>query len=191
MATIGVFCGSSSRVASVHHEAAAALGRTIAERGHRIVYGGGNIGLMGLVADAALAARGEVVGVIPRFLVDLEVAHRGLTELRVVDTMHERKRAMADLADGFVVLPGGFGTLEEAIEVVTWRQLRLHEKPVVFLDVADFWGPLVALVDHMIAEGFAHAEHARLITVASSIDEALAAATTLAPAPASADLKWT
>ncbi len=191
MATIGVFCGSSSRVASAHCEAAAALGRAIAERGHGIVYGGGNIGLMGLVADAALAAGGEVVGVIPRFLVDLEVAHRGLTELRVVDTMHERKRAMADLADGFVVLPGGFGTLEEAIEVVTWRQLRLHEKPVVFLDVTGFWSPLVALVDHMIAEGFAHAEHARLITVASSIDEALTLATTRVPAGASADLKWT
>ena len=191
MATIGIFCGSSSRVAPAHLEAATALGRTIAEHGHRIVYGGGNIGLMGLVADAALAAGGEVVGVIPRFLVDLEVAHRGLTELRVVETMHERKRAMANLADGFVVLPGGFGTLEEAIEIVTWRQLRLHEKPVVFLDVAEFWRPLVALVDHMIAEGFAHAEHARLITVAHSIDEALAAATTLAPAVASADLKWT
>ena len=191
MATLGVFCGSSSRVALAHREAAAGLGRAIAERGHRIVYGAGNIGLMGLLADAALAAGGEVVGVIPRFLVDLEVAHRGLTELRVVETMHERKRAMADLADGFVVLPGGFGTLEEAIEVVTWRQLRLHEKPVVLLDVGGFWGPLVALVDHMIAEGFAHAEHARLITVVSSIDEALTAATTLAPAVASADLKWT
>ena len=191
MATIGVFCGSSSKVAAVHLETATALGRTIAERGHRIVYGAGNIGLMGLLADAALAAGGEVVGVMPRFLVPYEIAHRGLTELRIVENMHERKRDMAELADGFVVLPGGFGTLEEAIEVVTWRQLELHQKPVVFLDVAGFWRPLVALVDHMIAEGFAQPEHARLLTVASSVDEALEAVTTQTSAAASADLKWT
>jgi uncharacterized protein (TIGR00730 family) len=191
VATICVFCGSSSRVASEYRETATALGRTVAERGHRIVYGAGNVGLMGLVADAALAAGGEVIGVIPRFLVDLEVGHRGLTELRVVETMHERKRAMADLADGFIVLPGGFGTLEEAIEVVTWRQLELHDKPIVFLDVAGFWRPLVALIDHVIAEGFAQPAHARLIAVAPTVEEALTLATTRAPAAAAANLKWT
>jgi uncharacterized protein (TIGR00730 family) len=190
MPTIGVFCGSSSRVAPAHRDAAAALGREIGVRGLRLVYGGGKIGLMGILADAALGAGGEVVGVIPSFLFDLEVAHGGLTELRVVDTMHERKRVMADLADGFVVLSGGFGTLEEAIEVVTWRQLGLHEKPVVFLDVAGFWRPLVAMVEHMIAEGFAHPEHARLLSVAHSVDEALAQATRRAPPGARADLKW-
>ncbi|MGH7804562.1 MAG: TIGR00730 family Rossman fold protein, partial [Candidatus Binatia bacterium] len=157
----------------------------------RIVYGGGNVGLMGLVADAALEANGEVVGVIPRFLVDLEVAHRGLTELRVVETMHDRKRVMAELADGFVVLSGGFGTLEEAIEVVTWRQLGLHSKPVVFLDVDGFWRPFVALVEHLIAAGFAHPAHATLFAVAKSVEEALRAATSAAVATRSADLKWT
>lgn len=189
--SIGVFCGSSSRVAEAHREAARELGREIAARGLRLVYGGGDIGLMGLLADAALAAGGEVVGVIPRFLVDLEVAHHGLSELVVVETMHDRKREMAERSDAFVVLPGGFGTLDESIEIVTWRQLRLHEKPVVLLDVAGYWRPLLDLVDHMIREGFAHEEHRTLLALADTVDAAIATASRPVPRPAGADLKWT
>src|SRR6185503_522242 len=138
MRSVCVFCGSSSRIADAHRTAAAELGTLIAARGLRLVYGGGRIGLMGVLADAALAAGGEVVGVIPQFLVDLEVAHTGLTELRVVPTMHDRKRAMFELADAFVVLPGGLGTLDETIEIVTWKQLGLHDKPVVLVEVGSF-----------------------------------------------------
>lgn len=188
--SVAVFCGSSGRVAEVHREAARALGEEIARRQLRLVYGGGDIGLMGLVADAALAAGGEVVGVIPRFLVDLEVAHRGLSELVVVETMHDRKRAMAERAGGFVVLPGGLGTLDEAIEIVTWRQLRLHEKPVVLLDVASYWKPLLELVDHLIREGFAHPDHRALLARAETAEQAVRLATTPATPLAGADLKW-
>jgi uncharacterized protein (TIGR00730 family) len=188
--SVAVFCGSSGRVAEIHREAAAELGRVIASRGIRLVYGGGDIGLMGLVADAALAAGGEMVGVIPRFLVDLEVAHRGLTELVVVETMHDRKRAMAERAGGFVVLPGGLGTLDEAIEIVTWRQLRLHEKPVVLLDVDSYWRPLLDLVDHLIREGFAHPDHRALLARAETVEEAVTLATAPAASLAAVDLKW-
>ncbi len=188
--SVCVFCGSSSRVDETYRRAAERLGTELASRGIVLVYGGGRVGLMGVLADAALAAGGRVVGVIPRFLVDLEVAHSGLTELRIVGDMHERKRTMAELADAFVVLPGGLGTLEEAIEVITWKQLGLHERPVVLVDERGYWRPLWGLVDHMIAEGFAHPEHAELFTTVASVDavfDALAAART---APARADLKW-
>ncbi len=188
--SVCVFCGSSSRVDDVYRSAAVRLGGELAARSVELVYGGGRVGLMGLLADAALAAGGRVVGVIPRFLVELEVAHRGLTELRVVGDMHERKRTMAELADAFVVLPGGLGTLEEAIEVITWKQLGLHDKPVVLVDERGYWRPLRELVDHMIAEGFAHPEHVGLFTTVASVDavfDALAAAPATA---ARADLKW-
>ncbi len=174
ISSLGVFCGSSSRVAAVYREAAAALGVAIAARGWRLVYGGGRIGLMGLLADAALAAGGEVVGVIPEFLRGLEVAHTGLSELRVVPTMHDRKRAMFDLADAFVVLPGGLGTLDETIEIVTWKQLGLHDKPLVLIDIGGFWKGLRTLVDDIVREGFAHPEHAGLWRTAGSIEEAFA-----------------
>jgi uncharacterized protein (TIGR00730 family) len=186
-----VFCGSSSRVASVYQQAAAELGASVARRGLRLVYGGGRIGLMGVLADAALAAGGEVVGVLPEFLRELEVAHPGLTELRVVATMHERKRVMFELADAFVVLPGGLGTLDETIEILTWKQLGLHDRPVVLVDVGGFWKRLRALVDDVVAEGFAHPEHAALLTMASSIDEALETLGHAPPARVSADAKWT
>jgi uncharacterized protein (TIGR00730 family) len=186
-----VFCGSSSPVGAVYREAAVELGAAIARRGLRLVYGGGRVGLMGLLADAALAAGGQVVGVIPEFLRGLEVAHTGLTELRVVPTMHDRKRAMFELADAFGVLPGGLGTLDETIEVVTWKQLGLHDKPVVLIDVGGFWRGLRSLVDGIIAEGFAHAEHAGLWTTVGSIEAALAAVQG-APGPRiGADAKWT
>jgi uncharacterized protein (TIGR00730 family) len=189
--SVCVFCGSSSRVEETHRAAAAGLGELLAERAVRIVYGGGRVGLMGVLADAALARGGEVVGVIPEFLVGWEVAHAGLTDLRVVGSMHERKRTMADLADAFVVLSGGFGTLDETIEILTWKQLGLHDKPVVLVSVDGFWEPLRTLVAHLVATGFAHPEHASLLTIVASAEEAIAALAR-APQPLTrADAKWT
>ncbi|MFI9011513.1 TIGR00730 family Rossman fold protein [Actinosynnema sp. NPDC053489] len=148
-----VFCGSSSgRVR--HVEAAREVGRALAERGIGVVYGGGRVGTMGALADGALAAGGSVVGVIPRNLVEWEVAHGNLTELRVVSSMHERKALMAELSDAFVALPGGAGTLEELFEVWTWAQLGLHAKPVGLLDVDGYFAHLLRMIDHMVAEGF-------------------------------------
>ena len=191
LSSVCVFCGSSSQVAESYRRAAAELGGAIAARGIRLVYGGGRIGLMGILADAALAAGGEVVGVLPEFLRGLEVAHEGLSELCVVGSMHERKRAMFELADAFVVLPGGFGTLDESIEIVTWKQLGLHDKPVVVCDVEGFWRPLVALVDRVIDQGFAHPEHARLFTVVSTVAEVFAALDAAPPTRVNVDAKWT
>ena len=151
---IAVFLGSSLGPPE-HQSATASLGRAIAEAGHGIVYGGAHVGLMGLLADAALAAGGEVIGVLPQNLVEREVGHRSLTRLELVGTMHERKARMADLADAFVALPGGTGTLDELIEIMTWSQLGLHAKPVALYDVGDFWAPFLALLDHMVASGYA------------------------------------
>ena len=160
-----VFCGSSPGASSVYRAAAEQLGAVLARERVRVVYGGGHVGLMGAVADAALAAGGEVIGVIPQHMVDREVAHRGLTELRVVQSMHERKALMAELSDGFVALPGGLGTLEELFEVWTWGQLGLHRKPYGLLDVAHFFQPLLAFLDHQTAERFVRAEHRAMLVV--------------------------
>jgi uncharacterized protein (TIGR00730 family) len=149
-----VYCGSSNGVADVYADATRALARTLTERGLRVVYGGASVGLMGLLADETLASGGEVVGVIPRALVDREIAHPGLTELHVVNSMHERKALMAELSDAFVALPGGIGTLEELIEMYTWSQLRLHAKPLGVLNVAGYYDALAAFLDHAAAEGF-------------------------------------
>ncbi len=149
-----VFCGSSSGASAAYAAEARELGRLVAARGLGLVYGGASVGLMGAVADAALGAGGEVVGVIPGALASKEIAHAGLTRLEVVDSMHERKARMAELADGFVALPGGMGTLEELAEVLTWGQLGLHRKPCGVLDVAGYWRPLVAFLDHAVAERF-------------------------------------
>jgi uncharacterized protein (TIGR00730 family) len=191
ISSLCVFCGSSSRVAAVYREAAAELGAAIARRGLRLVYGGGRVGLMGLLADAALAAGGDVVGVIPEFLRGLEVAHTGLTELRVVPTMHDRKRAMFELADAFAVLPGGLGTLDETIEIVSWKQLGLHDKPVVLIDVGGFWRGFRDLVNGIVAEGFAHPEHAGLWTTVGSIEAALATVESATGPRVGTDAKWT
>jgi uncharacterized protein (TIGR00730 family) len=134
--------------------AARELGAAIAQAGMGLVYGGASVGLMRDVADGALAAGGEVIGVIPRALVDREVAHHGLTELRVVETMHVRKATMSELSDGFIALPGGFGTLDELFEILTWAQLGMHAKPVGLIDTVGFWRPLVLLVEHLVREGF-------------------------------------
>jgi uncharacterized protein (TIGR00730 family) len=160
---ICVFCGSSTGNGTVYLDAATALGRDLARRGVGVVYGGALVGTMGAVADAALREGGEVIGVIPEHLMDRELAHRGLTELRVVADMHERKAAMAALADGFLVLPGGAGTLEEAFEVWTWAQLGLHAKPIGLVDVDGYYQPLLRFVDHMVDAGFLRPQHAAML----------------------------
>jgi len=191
ISSVCVFCGSSNRVSEPYRRAAADLGAEIARRGLRLVYGGGRVGLMGILADAALGVGGQVIGVIPEFLRGLEVAHDGLSELRVVGGMHERKRAMFELAEAFLVLPGGFGTLDESIEIATWRQLGLHDKPIVLVDIEGFWRPMRALIDGIIGEGFARPEHAGLFVTASSVDEALAALEDAPPRQVKSDAKWT
>lgn len=173
MRSVVVFCGSSSGRRAAYREAAEAVGREIASRGLRLVYGGGRVGLMGTVADAALAAGGEVLGVIPEHLEDAEVSHAGLTSLEVVPTMHIRKARMAELADGFLALPGGFGTLEEFCEVLTWTQLGLQAKPCALLDVDGFYHPLIELFDRATAEGFIRPEHRAIVLVAGTPSEAL------------------
>ncbi len=178
-----LYCGSSTGHNAAYREAATELGTKIAERGVRLIYGGGQIGLMGIAADAALAAGGAVIGVIPKFLMDAEVGHRGATELVVVANMHERKQRMFDLADGFVVLPGGLGTLDEMMEIITWKQLGLHDKPVALLDVEGYWGAFAEVIDRAIAEGFARREVKNLFLVARTADEVFAA---LAAAPEAA-----
>jgi uncharacterized protein (TIGR00730 family) len=163
---ICVFCGGNVGRDPRYREAAEELGRQLVRRGLGLVFGGGSVGLMGAVADATLAAGGHVIGVIPHGLAVREVAHRGLTELRVVSSMHERKAMMARLADAFVALPGGFGTFEELFEIVTWAQLGIHRKPIGLLNVAGYYDGLIRLLDHAVAEGFVPAENRGLIVVA-------------------------
>jgi uncharacterized protein (TIGR00730 family) len=172
--TLCVFCGSSTPPDDRYAAAARALGGLVACRGIRLVYGGGSVGLMGEIADAALAAGGQVVGVIPTGLFRREVTHQGLSELHEVSSMHARKQLMYDLSDGFAALPGGLGTLEELAEVATWSQLGLHGKPVVLLDVLRFWDPLVAQLDQMVEIGLLKAAGRELILRAGTPEEALA-----------------
>ncbi|MEO8714341.1 MAG: TIGR00730 family Rossman fold protein [Acetobacteraceae bacterium] len=182
--SVAVFCGSRPGVSPDFRTAAAALGRGLAEAGLRLVFGGGRIGLMGAVADAALAAGGTVIGVIPEFLTRLEVAHSGLTELIVTDSMHARKQRMYEMSDAFVVLPGGLGTLDEALEVITWRQLGLHDKPILLCDVAGSAAPLVATIEAAIARGFATAEMRGLFMLTDGVAATLDALGVLAPGEA-------
>ncbi len=172
MKSVCVFCGSRAGEDPAYAEAARALGETIAEAGIRLVYGGGHVGLMGVVADAALAAGGAVTGVMPKALVDREIAHTGLTELHVVGSMHERKATMSDLSEGFVALPGGTGTLEEFFEVLTWAQLGEHAKPCGLLNVAGYYDPLLAVFDHMVDRGFL-AQHHRAMVLVENAPKAL------------------
>jgi uncharacterized protein (TIGR00730 family) len=160
-----VFSGSSPGGHPDYAEAAWELGRTLADQGIGLVYGGAHVGLMGVLADAALEAGADVVGVIPQALVDREIAHSGLSDLRVVGSMHERKALMADLADGFIALPGGMGTLEELFEVYTWTQLGLHSKPLGLLDVRGYYAQLAAFLDHAVAERFLTDEHRDMLVV--------------------------
>jgi uncharacterized protein (TIGR00730 family) len=165
-----VFSGSSPGAHPDYAEAARALGGELAAQGIGLVYGGASVGLMGVVADAALEAGADVVGVIPQALVDREIAHPGLSDLRVVGSMHERKALMADLADGFVALPGGMGTLEELFEVYTWTQLGLHSKPLGLLDVRGYYAQLAAFLDHAVAERFLVPEHRQMLVVEERAD---------------------
>lgn len=170
LGSLAVFCGSSDGAQPEYRAAARAFGALLAARGIGVVYGGAAIGLMGALADAALGAGGEVVGVLPRHLASREIAHAGLTRLELVDTMHERKARMTELADGFVALPGGLGTLEELFEIWTWGQLGLHGKPLGLLDVAGYYSPLVRLVDGMVEQGFVRAEHRAMLQVADDAE---------------------
>ena len=171
--SMAIFCGSRLGARPVFADAARALGHAMAEQGVRLVYGGGNNGLMGVLADAVLAGGGTVVGVIPEFLTKCEVAHARLTEIVVVDSMHARKRRMADLADAFVTLPGGIGTIDETIEIITWRQLRLHDKPIFICDVEGSAAPLVTAIDGLIDLGFCGPEIRNLFTTVNGVPELL------------------
>ena len=169
-----VFCGSRAGVDPAFTQAAEQLGRSLAERGVRLVYGGGSIGLMGVLTLTVLDHGGEVTGVIPEFLLRREVGNPALTELIVVDSMHERKRRMFELADAFAVLPGGLGTLDEAIEIITWQQLGLHAKPIGVLSVGDYWTVFETLIEHFIAQGFADAAIRDLFTVTGDVESLIA-----------------
>lgn len=187
MKSICVYCGSNAGAKPAYAERATALGRQIADNGLRLIYGGGNVGLMGIVANAVLEAGGTVTGVIPQQLADLEVAHRGLSELQVVGSMHERKMRMFELADGFVALPGGFGTMDEMFEMLTWRQLGIGNKPCAFLDVEAFYSPLIGMIDRMVEERFLHPAQREDIWHGVDIQQMLAWMRSYQPAQAS---KW-
>jgi uncharacterized protein (TIGR00730 family) len=170
--SVAVFCASVDGARGEYRQAAETLGRTLAERGVGLIYGGGRTGLMGAVADAALTAGGSVVGVIPRVLVDLEVAHEGVTELYITSTMHTRKALMAEKADAFIILPGGYGTFEEMFEVLAWQTLKIHEKPVVLLNVAGFYDTLLAFLNVCNGEGMLRGNR-EILLLAATVEEAL------------------
>lgn len=172
---ICVFCGSSPGHNSVYGSAAKELGLHIANGKHTLVYGGGNVGLMGIVADSVLENKGQVIGVIPKFLLDKEVGHTGLSSLEIVASMHERKKRMADLADAFVALPGGWGTLEELAEILTWKQLGLTTQPVAILNINNFFDPLILQMKTMTGEGFLHLQNLDSLLVCHSPAELVSA----------------
>jgi hypothetical protein len=173
MKSIAVFCASSLGRNKIYEEAARETARALVREGLRVVYGGGKVGLMGVLADAVLEARGEITGVIPRALFDREVAHRGLKDLRVVESMHERKKSIADLSDAFLALPGGAGTLEEIFEQWTWSQLGIHEKPCGLLNVNGYYTPVRAMIEHQVAEGFTKATFASMLAIEDDLDALL------------------
>lgn len=173
MKSITVFCGASAGTDPVHVSTARIVGATLATRGIRVIYGGACIGVMGAVADAALQTGGSVTGVIPHFLRSREVAHYGLTDLIITDTMHERKMKMQELCDGFIALPGGFGTLEELFEVLTWAQLGLHQKPIGLLNVDGYYDSLIAMADDMVARGFLKQTYRDMLLVSDDIGDLL------------------
>jgi hypothetical protein len=187
---ICVFCGSSSRVDQSYKDMATRLGHLMAEADLDLVYGGGRVGLMGLVADSVLAGGGKVSGIIPQFLHDHEVAHTGVTDLEITDSMHARKQRMYELSDAFVILPGGLGTLDETMEVLTWTQLGLSRKPVILCNVGGFWDPLLALIDHTIATGFARADNRKILTVIDRIEDIIPALLTTKLTTSDPSGKW-
>lgn len=173
MKRICVFCGSSKGVRPAYEAAAIEMGEVLVKRGLGLVYGGGNVGLMGVIADTVKQAGGEVIGVIPESLAAKELAHQDLSDLIVVKSMHERKAIMADYADGFIAMPGGYGTFEEICEIITWAQLGFHRKPCGLLNVDNYYAPLLALFDHAVDEGFVHAEHRPLVLESSDPEHLL------------------
>jgi uncharacterized protein (TIGR00730 family) len=187
LSTVCVFCGSNGGVRPTYAAAARAVGAGLAERGIRVVYGGGRVGLMGALADGARAAGGEVVGVIPQGLVDREIGHTGLDDLRIVGSMHERKALMAQLSDAFIALPGGIGTFEELFEIYTWAQLGIHRKPLGLLDVEGFYRPLAAFLDHTVVEGFLRDGTRSILAMADDLDALLEALAAVRPV---AEHKW-
>jgi uncharacterized protein (TIGR00730 family) len=185
--SVSVFCASSTGAKPIYAESARRFGEALAARGIALVFGGGCVGLMGVIADAAIGSGGRAIGVIPRALVEREIAHRGLTTLHVVETMHERKQRMADLADAFVMLPGGFGTWDEFCEVVTWAQLGIHRKPLGVLNVGGYYDPMLAMADRAVAEGFVSAVQRDRLVVD---DDEARLLDRLALAPVPTEVKW-
>ncbi|WP_428390781.1 TIGR00730 family Rossman fold protein [Lichenicoccus sp.] len=188
-ASVAVFCGSRFGVKAAYTEAARATGEGLARAGIRLIYGGGKVGLMGVLADAAIAAGGQVSGVIPHFLSAREVMHEHVADLTVTDSMHSRKQRMFAGADAFLVLPGGLGTFDEAIEIITWRQLRLHDKPIVIVDIDGWARTLLAIVENAIDDGFADPSARALFSIATSVEAALAQLRTVRTEAASADIE--
>lgn len=185
-----VYCGSSDRGPQAHHDAALRLGRIMAKARIRLVYGGGRIGMMGRVADAVMESGGEAIGIIPQFLEQVEIGHSGVSQLIVTDNMHDRKQKMAELSDAFLIMPGGLGTLEEAFEILTWKQLGLHEKPIIIADIGGYWRHLTELIDHMIAESYARPEHRALFQVIDGIDELLPTLEAMPAYDRGVEAKW-
>lgn len=173
MKQVCIFCGSYAGAQPMYMEAAHAIGLGLAERSIGLVYGGGRVGLMGAIADGTIAGGGYVTGVIPQSLVDRELAHKGLNELHIVTSMHERKAMMAQIAEGFIALPGGFGTLDELFEIITWAQLGFHRKPIALLNVGGYFNPLLAFIAHMATKGFIKPEHSTAMLVKAEVDDLL------------------
>lgn len=188
MENVAVFCGSSSGTDPIYLECAKKFGEALAKNNKTLIYGGAQVGCMGAIADASLHHKGDVVGVIPQKLKAVEIAHNQLTELYVVDTMHERKAKMAELADGFVALPGGAGTLEEWFEVFTWSQLGYHDKPCGLLNVHHFFDPLIAMLDHTIEQGFMNKNYREMIIISQDPEELIEKMDAYRPVHA---IKWT
>lgn len=170
MKNIAVYCGSSTGTKEIYKKTAEKVGEYFANNKIKLVYGAGSVGLMGISADAALANAGEVIGIIPQFLMDLEVGHKSLTELHITENMHERKMKMCQIADGIIALPGGYGTLDELFEMLTWSQLGLHEMPIGLLNVNGFYDPLLKMIQNMVDEGFLKKENQTLLIVAKTIE---------------------
>jgi uncharacterized protein (TIGR00730 family) len=190
MKNILVYCGSSKGYNDIYQQSAEHLGKLMVARQFRLVYGAGSVGLMGVIADAVLAQGGEVIGVIPQFLSDWEVGHRNLTENHVVSTMHERKQLMAQRSDAVVAMPGGYGTLDELFEILTWKQLQLHQMPIGLLNVRGYFNPLLAMIDRMVEEGFLKIENKALFMVADTPEALLDQLEKALATPTKATSKW-
>jgi uncharacterized protein (TIGR00730 family) len=171
LSSVCVYCGSANAVAQKFKDSAQAVGSELARRGSRVVYGGGHVGLMGIVADSALKAGGTVIGIIPEHIRSQEIQHTGVTELHVVPDMHTRKRMMVERADAFVILPGGLGTLDEAFEILTWKKLKLHSKPIIIFNQDGYWDAMLSLIDQTISEGFSQPADRVLFTVVRDVEE--------------------